>query len=159
MEVIHSFKHELLNNALRVSKILDGEISGVKIIIGECSYRIGKGTNDFPFFIFINNNFLFPKILIETESYLDKILSKIDIDFSSHPEFSKKFRLHGSDEYEIKKMLNEDFLSSYQEFSFTQCMETSDDKVIFFDYSETHDPVNIPEKLKLYSKLIRLMEK
>lgn len=159
LKLVQSFTHDYLKKSLMVNKILKGEISGVNIIVSECSYRIGKGKNEFPVFIFMHESLALPKLIIESESYLDKIIAKMDIDFSSHPEFSKKFKLHGEDEYKIKKILNEEFLSIYEELKFTQCMETTDGKVIFFDFTESYKPKKIPDKLKTYVRLITLMKK
>ena len=156
---LKNFTHEELNNTIKASKILKGEISGVKIMVFEGRIGRGKHQNRFPCYMFFHEELVLPKMIIEPEGLLQKVFAKMDIDFDSHPEFSKKYVLWGDDEAEIRNVLNEEFLTLYEEFEFTQSMEIGEGVVVFFDFINFYKPKEIPEKLKAYVRLINLLMK
>ena len=60
-------------------------------------------------------------------------------------------------DYAIRNVLNEEFLTLYEGFEFTQSMEIAEGVVVFFDFINFYKPIEIPDKLKLYLRLINLM--
>jgi hypothetical protein len=59
------------------------------------------------------------------------VLGYKDIDFSSHPRFSKHYHLHGTDEDAIRQVFNDELLSFYEQHD-DLCTDGSRDRLVLF---------------------------
>ena len=110
-----------------VSNMMHGEISNAEFAIFDHRYTSGSGKDSSTYkqtAIYFNpRNLNLPRFTLSPENLLHKIGSAFgyqDIDFPTHPDFSKRFLLRGEDETKIRalftnKLLN--FLESQQKIT------------------------------------------
>jgi hypothetical protein len=110
-----------------VSNMMHGEVSNAEFAIFDHRYTSGSGENSSTYkqtAIYFNpTNLNLPRFTLSPENLLHKIGSAFgyqDIDFPTHPDFSKRFLLRGEDETKIRalftnKLLN--FLESQQKIT------------------------------------------
>jgi len=110
-----------------VSNMMHGKVSNAEFAIFDHGYTSGSGDNSSTYeqtaIYFNSTNLNLPRFTLSPENLLHKIGSAFgyqDIDFPTHPEFSKRFLLRGVDETKIhalftNKLLN--FLESQQKIT------------------------------------------
>ena len=110
-----------------VSNMMHGKVSNAEFAIFDHGYTSGSGDNSSTYeqtaIYFNSTNLNLPRFTLSPEYLLHKIGSAFgyqDIDFPTHPDFSKRFLLRGEDETKIRalftnKLLN--FLESQQKIT------------------------------------------
>ncbi len=93
----------------RLKNVIKGHLNDIKISVGDYVYITGSGrsraTHRQTIVILDCSRSCLPRFSLTPENILHKIsnfLGYADINFSSHPEFSKRYRLTGPDERAIR---------------------------------------------------------
>lgn len=104
---------------------ITGKINGWSFVVFDGYYYPGgSGGGDYDsepyyqtFFVLSIKDADFPLFGLEPEtltSKLHNVLAKFDIDFQSHPKFSKSFTLYGNEESRIRQIFNNDVLNFFE---------------------------------------------
>lgn len=80
-----------------------------------------------------------------------------DIDFTTHPEFSRKFQLQGRDEAAIRQVFVPELLKLYETKS-TIHTEAAGDRVIFYRRGRRIKPEEVRKRLEEASQFVALLE-
>jgi len=116
--VFHLFS---VGRAKHVHSLLQKDEEGVATSIFDYDYTTGGGksqhTHRQTVFLFETARLRLPSFSLRPENVFHKIGQSFgmqDIDFDTHPEFSKKWLLKGDDEAAIRKVFNEEVLSVFE---------------------------------------------
>lgn len=120
-QVIDQFDLFSKGRRRRFKHLIQGTQHNATVSIGEYRYTTGSGKNSHTHgqtVVFIESDQLnLPSFLLTPENVFHKIGNVFgykDIDFDSHPEFSQKYLLRGSDEESIRDLFHQDVLNVYQ---------------------------------------------
>lgn len=147
----------------KASNIMTGTTGDMEIIIMDYQYTVGNGKNSTTHsqtLIAIQSPLLhLPVFTLSPENIFHKIGSVFgykDIDFDSHPIFSKKYLLRGEDEESIRETFNDEVLQYYEK---DKTLSTGGDhnKFIYYRSSKRIAPKEIQaflqEGINLYGLL------
>jgi len=116
-----------------------GQAGGADVKIFEFEYRFGGGTHptvrEQTIVHFRSSKLNLPNFSLRPEGVLSKIGSTLgsqDIDFETHPEFSKSYLLRG-DEQDIRKIFDNSVLAFYEKKSGVRTMGAGDQLIYFRD--------------------------
>ena len=131
----------------RLRHLIQREQSEVTVSIGEYGYTTGSGKNKKRHrqtVVFIESPKLsLPQFLLLPENILHKI-GKIfgfqDIDFSSHPTFSKRYLLQGQDESSIRSSFHEGVLDFFEGRKQRVCVEGAGSMLMYYYAGRLHNP-------------------
>lgn len=105
----------------RLKNVIKGHSNNIQISVGDYLYTTGSGksksTHRQTIVILECTQSYLPKFSLEPENMLHKIGSFLgypDINFNSHPEFSKRYRLTGPDESAIRNCFTPDVLTFFE---------------------------------------------
>ena len=105
-----------------VSNMMHGEVSNAEFAIFDHKYKTsGSGDNPGSTYeqtaiYFKSTNLKLPRFTLSPEDLWDKIGSAFgnqDIDFPTHPDFSKRFLLRGEDETKIRALFTDKLLNFF----------------------------------------------
>ncbi len=94
----------------KFSNVLSGMYSGFKTSVFDYSFRTGGGKNSHTWnqtVAAFSQDLWLPLFQMRPENFLDRIgdaFTHKDIDFDSHPEFSKRYLLRGTDPDKIREL-------------------------------------------------------
>jgi hypothetical protein len=98
-----------------------GEINGVKAAVFDYRYTVGHGRNSHTYnqtvLYFETPRLQLPMFTLSPENFMHKFITALgyqDIDFASHPEFSKKYLLRGQDEMAIRNAFTPQVMNFYE---------------------------------------------
>ena len=122
----------------RIWNMLHGETNNVELAVFDYRYLTGSGTH----FSVYNQSVIYfrspklnlPQFAVRPEGIFHKIGSVLgykDIDFESHPHFSKKYLLRGDDESVIRALFNNELLN-YFESQQNISVEGGADQLVFY---------------------------
>ncbi len=104
-----------------VANLLEGEYEGLSVHIFDFTYFSSIGTNPAPtsqtVVMMRSPQLRLPDFALQPEGVFDKIEAAVgfqDVDFDSHPEFSKRYRLCGHDEEAIRAAFGPGILSGLE---------------------------------------------
>lgn len=133
----------------KVSNVMNGHVNETDISIFDYRYITGSGKNSHIWrqtVILIQSDQLqLPSFVLRPENVFHKIGSTFgykDINFDSHPVFSKQYLLRGTDEKAIRKTFRNKVLSYYDEHN-KLSTEGDGDKLLFYRHSKRVSPQNI----------------
>ncbi len=116
------FKRFNLGHSRKMRNVMKAETESAKLAIFDYRYTTGHGKNQTvhkqTVFAMQTNELKSPKFLLRPEGFLDKIGSMIggqDIDFDSHPKFSKLFVLQGDSEEEVRRFFDAKLLEFFEQ--------------------------------------------
>lgn len=121
-EIINNYGFDVFQrgSSKRVKRIIQGEKENVKFIVCDYKFQTGSGksrqTHEQTIMI-VDLDFELPSFILRPEGLFDKVAGIIgfsDINFDSHPEFSKAFHLKGENEKLIRNVFLSDILSFYE---------------------------------------------
>jgi len=122
----------------KILNIVVGEVPDLEIVIFDYHYSVGAGKNQRNYrravALIESADLNVPVFTIRPENMFDRLGSIIglqDIDFVSHPLFSKMFLLKGENEVEIREFFNDSVLSLLEKKP-KVCIEASSGKMIFY---------------------------
>lgn len=101
-----------------------------------------------------------PKFVLRMEHFFHKIGSVFgyqDIDFTSRPDFSKRYLLRGDDEMEIKKVFTDEVLSFY-EGKINISTEADGDHLIYYREGKTIQSSEVVAFLEEASEVFKLFK-
>jgi len=147
----------------RVSNIMIGDSGDMKITIADYKYTVGNGKNSSTYsqtIIIIQSAHLnLPHFALSPENFFHKIGGMFgyqDIDFTSHPVFSKKYLLRGKDEDLIRESFKDEVLDYYEKNNIL-CTEGNGDEFVYYKNSKRIPPKEIQaflqDGIKLYGLL------
>ncbi|HAI13366.1 MAG TPA: hypothetical protein DCM28_16785 [Phycisphaerales bacterium] len=100
---------------------MTGKIADVDLILTDYQYTTGSGKNSTTYTMTLAAYHVpgleLPDFALENENFLTRIAEKFgmqDIDFDSHPDFSKRYRLTGKDENAVRKLFTSTLLTSIE---------------------------------------------
>jgi hypothetical protein len=133
----------------KVSNIMNGRANDMDITIMDYQYTTGSGKNSHTWsqsLIIVQSNLLqLPSFALSPENFFHKIgtiFGYKDIDFASHPKFSKQYLLRGNDEEAIRNTFSDELLKFYEKHK-ELSTEGEADKFIFFKAGKRLAPKNI----------------
>ena len=136
-------------HAKKITSVMHGEVSDMEVRIFDYTYTTGSGknaqTSRQTVICFRSPKLDLPSFSLRPENFFDKIGSLFgyrDIDFDTHPVFSKHYLLRGSDEEAIREAFDEDVLVFYEEHD-GLCTEGSGPTLIFYRAAQRAKPENI----------------
>ncbi len=121
-EVLNNYGFDFLKrgHSKRVKRLIRGEFESVKFLICDYKFQTGSGksrqTHEQTIMI-ADLDFDLPDFILRSEGLFDKVAGIIgfsDINFDSHPKFSKMFYLKGENEKLIRNVFSNDILSFYE---------------------------------------------
>ena len=140
-----------------------GQAGGADVKIFEFEYRFGGGTRatirEQTIVHFRSSKLNLPQFSLRPEGALSKIGSALgsqDIDFETHPEFSKSYLLRG-DEQGIRKIFDNSILAFYEKKTGVMTMGAGDQLVYFRDGVRI-SPQAIKDLLDEALKVFRMFE-
>ena len=145
------------------SGVMVGAFKEIYIIIADYKFRV-SGTRLIPAqtIIIINSDSLqLPSFTLQPERLVQKInlavgYEKIDIDFDSHPDFSKRYLLQGPDEEKIRKFFKPEIIAYFEQHS-RLCAEGDGNALLVFKQEHIVPPEEfrsfINKALELYDLL------
>jgi len=113
-----------IGHSRKQTKVISGETDDVRIAIFDYRYTTGSGKNQSTrhqsVIALQSPQLQIPTFNMRPEGMFDKIggaLGFQDIDFPSHPNFSKMFVLQGPDETQIRDFFDDELLSQFEKLN------------------------------------------
>lgn len=149
----------------KVQYLLEGHKDGTDWMIFDYSYMVSdhehRNTTYTQTVIFARHpESALPKFFLCPENFFHKIgdaLGFKDIDFETHPDFSKRYLLKGQDESKIRDLFKGSVLQIFEQEKKTFTMEAEGDRFIFYRPSITVSPQHIQEFFKTAQHISRLV--
>lgn len=161
---LDSFRLFSQGHSRKFRNMIHGHANGVDMAIFEYRYTTGHGkhqtTHHQSVIYFRSPDLAAPKFELRPENFFHKIGQAFgykDIDFDSHPEFSKSYLLRGEDESDIRRYFTPDRLD-YFETSKGQCVEADMDRMVFFRQGKRIKPEQVNDLLKDGFRVFKLFE-
>lgn len=133
----------------KAANVMNGRANDMDITIMDYQYTTGNGKNSHIWsqsLVIVQSNLLqLPAFALSPENFFHKIGSIFgykDIDFASHPKFSKQYLLRGDDEEAIRNTFSDELLKFYEERK-KLSTEGEADKFIFFKAGKRLAPKDI----------------
>ena len=138
----------------KVSNLMSGSTGDMNINIMDYRYTVGSGKNSSTHLqtvIIVQSAHLhLPAFTLAPENFFHKIggiFGYQDIDFASHPKFSKQYLLRGKDEESIKETFKDEVLEFYEKDK-TLRTEGYVDKFIYYKGAKRLSPKEIQSFLQ-----------
>ncbi|NQT17941.1 MAG: hypothetical protein HQ582_34635 [Planctomycetes bacterium] len=135
----------------RFRNVMRGKANGIDVAIFDYGYVIGIGdhasTYDQTVILFLSPSLSLPAFSLRPEEFFDKIASVLgyeDIDFGTHPEFSKRYLLKAEDENMVRKVFTDDVLEFYTKNEELHT-EGTGDHLVFYRPDENVEPEEIQQ--------------
>ena len=148
----------------KVTNILQGKIHHTQVSVMDYRLSTGSGQNSFvqnqTVLIFDSKALQLPHFLMQPENVFQKMvgaLGKGDINFSTHPTFSKHYHLKGQDFLAIRNLFNEKILN-YFEIHQGWKMEGKDHRLVLFRAGKRVKPEELPAFLKQGQEILQHFE-
>lgn len=137
----------------RVSNLIEGDSGEVKISIFDYQFLTGGKKSNMlhrqTIVAFRSEHLRFPEFTMRPEIFLDKLgptLGMQDLDFKTHPEFSKLFVLEGPDEAAIRSYFTPAVLEFFERHP-NNSLEASDDTMFFYRERQLRKPEELKDLL------------
>ena len=105
----------------KAKNYMTGKVADVDLILTDYQYTTGSGKNSTTYNLTVAAYCIpgldLPDFALESENFLTRFAEKFgmqDIDFESHPQFSKTYRLSGKDENAIRQLFTPALLTSIE---------------------------------------------
>ena len=122
----------------KIVNMLHGETDDVELAIFDYRYTTGGGKNSQTHrqsVIYFRSQALnLPKFAVRPEGLFHKISGAFgyqDIDFETHPQFSKGYLLRGDDEAGVRQLFNDELLTFFQSHQ-KMSVEGGGDQLVFY---------------------------
>jgi hypothetical protein len=120
---VEGFKLGNVGRSRRLNNVISGAWAGEDLMICDYRYTTGHGKNSrrhSQSILFLSLNRPCPDLIMGPEGVFSKVAQAFgakDIDFLTHPEFSKSFVLRGEDEDAIRERFDFDLLEFFERWS------------------------------------------
>ena len=148
-----SFKLFNRGRSRRMTNLVEGDSGDVKISIFDYRYTTGSGKNSTTHnqtIIALQSQQLHcPEFTMRPEGFFDKIGSAMgfqDLNFDTHPEFSKLFVLKGPDEEAIRNYFKPTVLEFFERNP-NNSLEASNDTMFFYRNRKRREPEELKDML------------
>jgi hypothetical protein len=152
-------------HAKRIQNLMQGEANHMEVQVFAYQYTTGSGKNSHTsmqtVICFRSTKLDLPEFSLRPENILHKIGSLFgyqDIDFDTHPDFSKHYLLRGSDEEAIHSRFHEEILSFFDEHR-GLCTEGRGKQLIFYRTAKQVKPEDIRSFMEEGFKVVQLFMK
>jgi hypothetical protein len=149
----------------KVANIMRGSANNIDVIIMDYQYTTGSGKNSHTWkqtvIAFRSPLLNLPSFTLRPENLFHKIGAVFgyqDIDFASHPAFSRRYLLRGDDENAVRALFSDALLSHYDQ-SKGLSTEGDGDAFIFYRVSKRVPPKGIMEFMQEGFAFFGLMKK
>ena len=146
----------------KIKNLMEGEANKVELAIFDYQYTTGGGKNSHTYrqsvLCFRSPKLYLPDFNLRPESVFHKIGGAFgyqDIDFETHPLFSKSYLLRGDNEAAIRGLFNNEllnFIESQQKIS----IEGSGDQLVFYRHKKRVKPEEVEEFMEEGFKVFEL---
>ena len=146
----------------KIKNLMEGEANKVELAIFDYQYTTGGGENSHTYrqsiLFFRSPKLNLPDFSLRPENVFHKIGSAFgdkDIDFETHPLFSKSYLLRGDNEAAIRGLFNNEllnFIESQQKIS----IEGSGDQLVFYRHKKRVKPEEVEEFMEEGFKVFEL---
>jgi hypothetical protein len=147
----------------KIKNIVHGETDQVEIGIFDYQYTTGSGKNaktrKHTVIYFESPDLQLPQFAMRPENLFHKLGSLVglkDIDFDSHPVFSRAFHLQGEDEPSVRQLFREEILSQFENHTGV-CVEGRQRQLIYFRSATRVAPEEIRSFMEEGFKVFSLM--
>jgi hypothetical protein len=152
-------------DARHITNLMQGEANDMEVQIFEYQYTTGGGrsshTSMQTVICFRSPKLDLPEFSLRPENLLHKIGSLFgyqDIDFDTHPDFSKHYLLRGNNEKAIRRRFNEGVLTHFDEHR-GLCTEGRGHQLIFYRAAQQVKPKDIRYFMEEGFKVVQLFMK
>ena len=118
---LHHFHLFSQGRSRKIRNMLHGETDEVELAIFDYRFRTGSGENKRihrqTVIYFRSSDLKLPQFAVRPEHFFHKIGGAFgyqDIDFETHPEFSKTYLLRGDDESSVRQLFNDSLLKFFE---------------------------------------------
>jgi len=146
MNKLHLFS---VGRSKKIKNLMEGEANNAELAVFDYQYTTGGGqhshTSRQTVFCIWSPKLYLPKFSMRPEGIFHKIGSAFgyqDIDFDSHPEFSKKYLLKGDNEESIRQLFNNKLLNDIESQK-NICIEGEGNQLVFYSYKKRIKPDDI----------------
>lgn len=130
--------------AKKTENVLEGTFDDIRLQIFDYQYTVSSGksshTHYHTVFCAYVDDFSLPGFELRREGFFDKMgdmLGFKDIDFDSHPDFSNRYLLKGSDEEEIRRLFSPKVLEYFEKRSEDISVEADGNKIVVYSTATT----------------------
>ncbi|NCC62606.1 MAG: hypothetical protein EOM12_17095 [Verrucomicrobiae bacterium] len=130
----------------KAMNVMQGCANEINLTILDYQYTTGGGKNSSTFeqtvILFQSPQLNLPPFTVRPEHFFHRIGSAFgyqDIDFDTHPEFSKMYLLQGDNEQEVRDFFTDALFAFYTEHP-GFCTETKGDQLIFYRFAKKAKP-------------------
>lgn len=149
----------------KAENLLEGIFDNITLKIFDYRYTVSSGksshTHYYTVFCAFIDDFSLPGFELRKEGFFDKVgdvLGFRDIDFDSHPDFSKRYLLKGTDEAEIRRIFSPKVLEYFEKRNEDISVEASGDKVVIYSTAVTGWGNEIPtDQIPAFYKEVTLI--
>jgi len=135
----------------KINNVMHGNANDIDITIMDYQFTTGGGKNSSTslqtVILFRSEKLNLPAFILRPEHFFHKIGAAFgyqDINFPSHPVFSKQYLLQGENEQPIRDLFTDDLLGFYtQRKGF--CTEAAGDQLIFYRFGKKAKPERIKD--------------
>jgi hypothetical protein len=138
IEPLGCFSLFRIGGSRHASKVLSGQVDDTEVTIFDYAYTESSGdstdTTTQTVMLLRSPNVSWPTFALHPERLVDRLAKKLgydDINFESHPEFSRLYHLKGPDEPAVRATFTDDVLSFYESIPGLDT-EAHSDSMIFF---------------------------
>ena len=149
----------------KIKNVLRGEAGDLDVSVFDYSYRTGGGKHSRHWnqtvILFESDDMRLPQFTLRPEHVFHKIgqvFGYQDIDFDSHPEFSKRYLLKGENEESVRWLFGDDALSFY-ESDRTLSTEAAGRQLIHYRSGKRVNPEQIQEFITQGVRVLTLFRK
>jgi hypothetical protein len=139
------------------SNVMTGEPGGLQVSLCDYTYPAGKASVTQTLAVFFQDLPL-PPFALRPENFLDKIGDAVfhsDLDFDSHPEFSKRYLLRSPAEANTRALFTPDLLTYLEQLQTNWHIEATGTTLILYLGASTLDASNIRSFLDEASRIAR----
>ena len=151
LERLGSFHLFSRGHSKKIKNMLHGETGSLEVAIFDYWYTTGHGkhrhTHGQSVVYFSCTALSLPRFALRPEGLFHKIGSVLgyqDIDFESHPRFSKTYLLRGEDEAQVRELFNDELLTFF-ETEHKLCVEGGGDQLVFYRGSKRIKPDEVQQ--------------
>ena len=163
---LHGFHLFSVGYDKTIRNMLHGNSDNVEVAIFDYAYAVGSGDTASAHFqsviYFRSSRLALPHFALRPESIFHKMGSAMgyqDIDFDSHPQFSRTFLLQGADEASIRSLFKPElltFLESQQQIS----IEGGGDQMVYYRNAKRIKPEEVRDFMQqgfeIYSRFLEV---
>jgi hypothetical protein len=151
IDALSSFSLFSQGSGRRIRNMIHGDTEQVDVGIFDYQYTTGSGKNSTTWrqsvICFFSPQLNLPQFALRPENLFDKlggVLGFTDIDFDTHPAFSKTYLLRGANEEAVRQLFGSDVLSHFESLRGVN-VEGAGNRFVFFGANRRIKPAEVRE--------------